>query len=412
MFLGMLISYVDRANLAVALPYMTDDLGLAAGASGLILGAFYWTYSAFQMPFGRLADRIGPRFLFAGAVVWWSFCTALTSVVKGFGGLFGLRLLLGVGEAAAFPSGIKTVGTWFPPSERGRASGIVASGSRAGSLLALPVVTALIGWIGWRGSFIVTGTIGLVWALAWVLYYRSPNQHPRVSEAELEHINAGRATEIDSDTKPLRWTTLIKNRNIMAVAFGFWCVTFVEYFFITWFPAYLVQERGFSLLKLGLLGSIPAITALIGQYVGGYTTDAMLRRGWSVTRARKSCIIAGSLLSSSIAFAAFADSAAAALVLLSISTASIMFAVASIYCLCSDLSPRAHASQGQEGSIAGIVNGISNTAGIASPAIIGLILGVTGSFVGGLVLAGAIAILAVVIFAFALQHVEPMTVSP
>ncbi|MCV7068318.1 MFS transporter [Mycolicibacterium farcinogenes] len=239
----------------------------------------------------------------------------------------------------------------------------------------------------------------LAWALIWVLYYRSPDRHPRVSDAELEHINSGRTTEIGSETKPLRWTSLIKNRNIMAVAFGFWCVTFVEYFFITWFPAYLVQERGFSLLKLGLLGSIPAITALIGQYVGGYTTDTLLRRGWSVTRARKSCIIAGCLLSSSIAFAGFADSAATALVLLSISTASIMFAVASIYCLCSDLSPRAHASQGQEGSIAGIVNGISNTAGIASPAIIGLILGVTGSFVGGLVLAGAIAILAVVIFA-------------
>ncbi|MDR6687749.1 ACS family glucarate transporter-like MFS transporter [Arthrobacter sp. 1088] len=408
-FLGMLISYIDRANLAVSLPYLKEDLGIAAGLSGLILGAFYWTYAACQMPLGRLVDRVGPRFLFAGAVVWWSICTALTSAVKGFGGLFGLRLLLGVGEAAAFPSGIKTVGTWFPLSERGRASGIVASGARAGSLLALPVVTALIAFVGWRGSFIITGAIGVVWAVVWVLYYRSPEKHSKVSPAELEFITEGRSTA-DDKREPIRWTKLIKNRNVTSVALGFWCVTFVEYFFITWFPTYLVQDRGFNLLQLGVLGMIPAITALIGQYLGGYTTDALLRRGWSVTRSRKTCIIVGSLLSSVIAFAAIAESAAVALALLSISTASIMFAVASIYCLPGDLSPRKEGVQSQEGSIAGIINGISNTAGIASPAIIGFILGATGSFVYGLFLAGAIAVLGVIFFAFGLKKIEPMTI--
>ena len=409
-FLGLAISYIDRANLAVALPYMQHDLGLAAGLGGLLLGGFYWTYSVLQLPFGHAVDRAGPRFLFGAAVLWWSVCTAATSVVSGFGALFGLRLLLGAGEAAAFPASVKAVGTWFPPSERGIATGIYVSGARCGTLLSVPVVTALIGWIGWRSSFIATGALGVVWAAVWVWHYRAPREHRGVSESELALITEGREAPAPGQERPaIPWLEMLRHRNVLAVSLGYFCITFVEYFFITWFPSYLVQDLGFTLLQLGVFGTIPAFSAILGQWSGGYVADALVRRGLTVTRARKSCIVGGALTSSVIAVAAFVRSPGLALALLSISTAALTFADASVWCLPADLSPRDQGPDvGWEGSIAGIVNGISNLAGIASPAVIGLAVGMTHSFVFGLVTAGVLAIVAVLIFVFGVGPIEPL----
>lgn len=149
-FLAITINYIDRANLSVALPYMKQDLHLTTEQSGWILGAFFWIYSLFQLPIGRLVDRFGARSIFALAVAWWSLFTALTPLMRGFAGLFGVRLALGIGEAGAFPAATRTVQEWFPDHERGTASGIYDSGVRGGTLLSIPLVTALIAWVGWK----------------------------------------------------------------------------------------------------------------------------------------------------------------------------------------------------------------------------------------------------------------------
>lgn len=413
-FVGLTIAYVDRANLSVALPYMTKELDIDPKLSGLILGAFFWTYSLFQIPMGWLVDRYGNRILYAAAVAWWSVITMATAAVRGIGSLLGARLLLGVGEAAAFPACTKLVEQWFPRHERGTASGIYDSGARGGTLLAMPLVTALIAWLGWRGSFIVTGALGLIWVLFWIWLYRSPRHHPMINAAELEYIESGQQREAaedripDTDLPELRFRDLFRYRTVLGMALGFSCQSFVIYFFITWFPSYLVEARGFSLLELGLLGSLPGIVAFAGNFVGGWVSDLLVRRGHSLTFARKSCIVGGMLASSGIAAAAVVDSGMVALALLSLSFGGVTFATSSIVALPADIAPRTATSWAA--SIQGIQNSVSNLAGVASPFVIGWIYSTTGSFVGGLVAAGAVAIGGCLVYLFVVGRIEPLEV--
>lgn len=191
-FLANTVNYIDRANLAVAAPSIRQELGLDAAAMGLVLSGFFWTYSVMQLPFGWFADRVGAKLALSVAVVWWSAFTAATALARGFGSLLGVRLLLGAGEAGAYPTCAKVTAQWFPRAERGLASSIFDSGSRVGSALSLPVVTWLIGGFGWRTSFVVTGALGFVWVVAWLLLYRDPERHPAVSREMLERQAAER----------------------------------------------------------------------------------------------------------------------------------------------------------------------------------------------------------------------------
>lgn len=205
---AIVTNYMDRANLSVALPFMDKELGLSSGEAGLILGAFFWTYAIFQVPAGMLVDKVGARLAFAGAVVWWSVLTMATSLARGSVSLLSLRLLLGVGEAAAFPAATKFVERWFPRNERALATGIYDSGARGGTLIALPVCTALIMAFGWKASFIFCGAIGLIWVLVWLwVGSEYPSENKYVNEAEAKHIVAGQATGSPERAR-VRWTRL------------------------------------------------------------------------------------------------------------------------------------------------------------------------------------------------------------
>jgi len=176
-------------------------------------------------------------------------------------------------------------------------------------------------------AIVATGALGVVWAAVWVWHYRAPREHRGVSESELALITEGREAPAPGQERPaIPWLEMLRHRNVLAVSLGYFCITFVEYFFITWFPSYLVQDLGFTLLQLGVFGTIPAFSAILGQWSGGYVADALVRRGLTVTRARKSCIVGGALTSSVIAVAAFVRSPGLALALLSISTAALTFA--------------------------------------------------------------------------------------
>lgn len=413
-FAGLTIAYVDRANLAVALPYMTKDLNIDPALSGLILGAFFWTYALFQIPMGWMVDRFGNRTVYAAAVAWWSLMTAATALVRGGASLIGLRLLMGAGEAAAFPACTKLVERWFPRHERGTASGIYDSGARGGTLLATPLVTALIAWVGWRGSFVIAGALGLIWVAVWLKVYRDPQQHSKVNAAELAYIEAGQVqhTASDSETDPdapeLRFWDLFRYRTIWGMALGFSCQSFVIYFFITWFPSYLVEGRGFSLLQLGIWGSVPAITAFIGNFVGGWVSDMLVRRGHSVTFARKSCIVGGMLVSSLIGLAAVVDSSVMALLLLSLSFGGVTFATSSIVTLPTDVAPRS--ARSWAATIQGIQNSVSNVAGALSPMVIGVLFSISGSFVPGLLSAAGMALVGCLVYIFVVGKAEPLEV--
>jgi D-galactonate transporter len=398
------INYIDRANLAVAAPIMQRELGFDAATMGLILGGFFWTYSFMQMPFGWFADRFGARISLSLAVVWWSIFTAFTSVARGAYTLLGCRLLLGVGEAGAYPSCAKVTANWFPRSERALASSIFDSGSRIGAALSLPLVAWLISAFSWQTSFIVTGALGVVWAVVWIVVYRDPENHRSVTPEQLARLQAERGTKaVDGPKVP--WSSLFRYRTVWGMMIGFFCLNFVIYFFITWFPTYLVQARGFSMKELGTLGLLPGLVAIPSGWLGGFTSDALYRRGWSLTAARKTCLVGGMLMSSVITLSVFAPNVYLALVCFAIAYGSLAFTAASIWSLPGDVAPTpAHVA-----SIGGIQNFASNLAGIVTTTFTGVMLTITsGSFIVPLTVAGGFCVLGAATYLFMVGEIAPL----
>ncbi|HET7083420.1 MAG TPA: MFS transporter [Rhizomicrobium sp.] len=399
------INYIDRANLAVAAPTIRHELGLNAAVMGVVLGAFFWTYAVMQMPFGWFADRVGTRIALAAAVVWWSISTALTATARSLGALTTWRLLLGVGEAGAYPSGAKLNVTWFPRSERAIAASIFDSGSRIGAALSLPLVAWLIGSFGWRTSFAVTGLLGIAWTIIWLIFYRDPENHPSVTPEQLAFLQAERSAK----GPDIPWSSLFRYRTIWGMMIGFFCLNFVIYFFITWFPTYLVQARGFSLAQLGTLGLLPGLISIPCGWLGGFASDALYRRGWSLTAARKTCLVGGMLMSSVITFSVFAPNAYIALAFFAVAYGSLAFTAASIWSLPGDVAPTpAHVA-----SIGGIQNFAANIAGIVTTTFTGLMLTITsGSFVVPLMTAGGFCLLGAVVYLFVIKEVAPLPARP
>lgn len=405
-FLANVINFIDRANLAIAAPYITTELGLDAAQMGLILSAFFWTYAMLQMPAGWFIDKVGVRVSLALAVGWWSVFTIFTGAARGVTQLTGARLMLGIGEAAAIPSFVKVAYNWFPRSERGLASSIFDSGSRVGSALSLPLVAWLISTVGWRGSFYITGLIGVVWALAWWFIYRDPEVYRAIAPKAVDALLAQRsAPTTTSPTAKIAWSSLFRHRTIWGIMIGMFCLNFAIYFFITWFPSYLLQARGFSLASLGTLGMLPALMAIPGGWLGGYLSDSLIRRGWSSTAARKTCLVFGMLMSSSIALSALVESTAACLALFALAYASLSFAGANVWTLPGELAP----TPKQVASIGGIQNFAGNLAGIVTTTFTGVMLTITkGSFVIPLAVAGGLCVVGALSYLFLVGKIEPL----
>lgn len=353
LFLGLAIAYVDRANLGAAAPRIQDDLGIGAEQLGLALGVFPLALAATQIPASLMVDRYGPRGMYFFAAIWWSLCTMAVSLVRGIGSLFALRALLGIGESPAYSASLKAASEWFPKRERALASSFYDLGSEFGGAVALPLVTLLIAVFGWRGSFVATGVIGIAWAVWWLASYRTPREHPRLSAEELRYIEDGGARLPSGHGEPrgVRWITLLRYRTVWGLILGFVCRVFVTFFFITWFPSYLVNEHGFTLLETGLLGAIPGLLAIVADIAGGAFSDHLVRRGVGVTRARKIPLVTGMLAASVVGLAAFAPSGGLALALLAVSYCGVAFCTGALWSLPADIAP----GPGNVASIAGLV---------------------------------------------------------
>ncbi|MGF6612401.1 ACS family D-galactonate transporter-like MFS transporter [Paraburkholderia sp. WSM4175] len=400
-FLAIAVNYIDRANLAVAAPQIEKALGIGPAEMGFILSGFFWTYALMQMPFGWFVDRVGARIALPLAVGWWSVFTAATAVTTSVAGMFGCRLLLGVGEAGAYPSCAKLVSQWFEPKERAIATSIFDSGSRVGSALSIPVVALIIGTLGWKAAFVLTGLLGAVWIVGWFVIYRNP-----VRDAMVTARNAAPAAQARGGQDNVTWVSLFRHRTLWGMMLGFFCLNFVIYFFITWFPSYLVQTRGFSLKSLGTLGMIPALIAIPGGWLGGYVSDALFRRGWSLTAARKTCMVGGMLLSSVITLSAFTENTYLMLAFFGIAYGSLAFAAASIWSLPCDVAPTPR----HVASIGGIQNFASNLAGIVITTFTGVMVAMTkGSFTIPLVVAGAFCFLGAFSYLFIVGRIEPLS---
>ncbi|WP_199544880.1 MFS transporter [Paraburkholderia kururiensis] len=406
-FLAIAVNYVDRANLAVAAPQIQHALGIGPAEMGLILSGFFWTYAFMQMPFGWFVDRVGARIALPLAVGWWSLFTAATAGATSVASMFGCRLMLGVGEAGAYPSCAKLVAQWFRPAERALATSIFDSGSRVGSALSIPLVALIISTLGWKASFIITGVVGFVWVVGWFAIYRAPAHADMTgADGEVPATTPSAQRRAGSDEPSVSWGSLFRYRTLWGMMLGFFCLNFVIYFFITWFPSYLVATRGFSLKSLGTLGVIPALMSIPGGWIGGLVSDALFRRGWSLTAARKTCMVGGMLMSSVITLCAFTSNIWLMLAFFGISYGSLAFAAASIWSLPADVAPTPR----HVASIGGIQNFASNLAGIVITTFTGAMVQLTqGSFTIPLVVAGGFCFLGAFSYLVIVGRIEPLS---
>lgn len=406
LFVSVVVTFMDRSNLSITAPAMRHDLGIDTVHMGWILSAFGWTYAFCQIPAGWLVDRVAPRFFYPAILILWSIATVMLGVVGSVLSLICIRLLIGALEAPSYMINNMVVSSWFPDRERAGAIGFYTSGQFVGLAFLTPLLLLLQTHYGWRAVFFTTGIGGLVWGLIWLWAYRTPRESKRANAAEIAEIEAGGAlTELGSTHKEkskVTWnefTTVFKYRKLWGVYIGQFAVTSCQWFFLTWFPTYLVEFRHLSFVKTGLYASVPFLAAFVGVLLSGFVSDRLLRGGNSLSVARKTPIICGLLLSSSIIGANYVE--APELVIAFMALAFFGNGLASIgWSLISSVAPRRLI-----GLTGGTFNFISNLSGITTPLIIGY-LAQGGNFAPGLTYIATVAVIGALAYILMIGKVE------
>ena len=400
---GTLCNYLDRAVLGVAAPAMTTELGLDAVMMGLLFSAFSWTYAAAQIPGGAFLDRVGTRVAYFWSVTLWSVFTLLQGLASSLAMLLTFRFGLGIAEAPCFPANSRVLTSWFPQQERARATGVYSVGQYFGLAFLSPLLFWIVAAAGWRALFVICGVVGLIFAVVWLRLYREPHESASVNQLELDHIRAGGGLGIVDRPTPFDWRNigrLLKRRQILGASIGQFAGNSTLVFFLTWFPTYLATERQMAWLKVGFYAVLPFIAASVGVLTGGWLSDALIKRTGSATIGRKLPIIAGLLLASTIVAANYVQSNELVIAILSLA----FFGQGMVnlgWTLITDVAPR-----GLVGLTGGVFNLFANLAGIATPMVIGIIVGATGSFYYGLAYIAAVAILGVLSYVFVVGEVK------
>lgn len=373
-FLLSVVTYLDRVSISAAAPFIMADLHLTVLQMSVVFSAFTLAYSIFEIPSGWLGDVRGARRVLTRIVVWWSAFTMLTGLAQGLRSLVVIRFLFGAGEAGAFPNMARAFSRWFPARERGRANGVLFLGSRVGGMLSAPVALLLIrGW-GWRASFAAIGSIGLVWAAWWYVWYRDrPGDHAAVNPEELAWIEQDQPAAAGAG-RAVPWRAMARSRTVYAIGAMYFTYGYGLYFYFTWLPTYLIEVLGFSITAGGLFASLPFLLAGIANIAGGALTDTLARtRGLRVARSGLGfaafLVCAALVLASTIAVAPVAKA-----LLLACALASVDLALSACWAVCLDIG-RDHA-----GVITGYMNTIGNLGGLVTPLVFGYAVERLGSW--------------------------------
>jgi ACS family glucarate transporter-like MFS transporter len=338
LFLNLFINFMHRINLSVAAPAIARDFRWDAGKMGLLFSSYQWTYCLFLLLWGWLSDRAGTRMINGLSVAIWSVAGMLTGVAATFGSMLATRLALGAGEAASFPTSGKVIRQWFPAKERGLATAIFNAGSFAGPAFSAPLVAWLLLKEGWRVSFMITGSLGFVWVILWLKFFRSPSECSWLPEEERNYILA----QTDSQTKvaiPPKGSLfrLMGRRTMWGLFLTQGCCAYTMLLFLFWLPSYLVQSRHMSLVKASWFTSIPYVTAVILGLLIGKLSDSVLARDAIKHGKRRTLLIVFILLSCTVLLINMVANEVLLLLLISISLACISSALSLNIALTNDL---------------------------------------------------------------------------
>lgn len=367
------ISYLDRVCISMAGPFIQDDLHLTDRQLGIVFGAFTFAYAALEMPAGWLADRFGPRLMLARVVIWWSLMTAATGCVGGFASLLIVRFLFGMGEAGTFPGISRAYVRWLPDRAHGNAFGLAIMTALVGGALTQKLTAFLLapGRLSWRWVFPLYALAGVAWAVAWYWWFRDdPHNHRSVNEAELRVIGC----HPPAPHPPVPWRAMIRNRSMLAICGMYFGVIYGWYFFISWFPKYLMKARGFDLKATGSLAMWPLLCMGAGVAFGGWLSDVLTRR-WGSRAGRRTPGLIGLPLASVIFLAGtLTNDPKHAAIWMGLAAGFASMGVAPGWAVCLEIGGK-HA-----GVVAGAMNTFGNLGGTLMPLVMGWCLDLWGSW--------------------------------
>jgi ACS family D-galactonate transporter-like MFS transporter len=406
--IGVLVNYFDRVNLSVAHAALITSFAISNITFGYLSAAYNWTYTLCQLPVGVLLDRFGVRRVGRISSFIWSVASFAAAITPNLGGFFAARLLLGIGEAPTFPSNAKAIGYWFPARERSSATSIFDGAAKFASAIGVPMIGILLLKVGWRWSFAATGMVSFLYFLLFCRVYRDPSEDPELTSEERYYIleKDAAAPLLPAETASLGY--LIRQPKVIGVALGFGAYNYVFYLLLTWLPSYLSSALHIDLLHSFLYTGVPWLIATASELlIGGWLVDRLLERGWNASGVQRTVLIGGTTLGLGIIGAAYAQTAATALLWISISLAGLSAASAVGWSVPSLIGP-----QGSVGTLGGIQNFSSQVSGILAPIVTGYLVTARHSFGWAFGVAGVYLSIGISAYIFLLGRLERIPSEP
>ncbi|HEY6816258.1 MAG TPA: MFS transporter [Croceibacterium sp.] len=413
LFFVITINYIDRQVLGVLKPVIEDDLGWSEIDYSNIVLAFQASYAVGLLVVGRLLDRVGTRLGMAVAIALWSLAAMFHGAARTVLAFILARIALGLAESAAYPGAVKAVAEWFPRRERALAVGFLNAGANVGVMMTPIVGIMVAGFYGWQAAFYVTGAIGLLVLTAWLLLFRDPREHPKVTAEELAYIEQDGE---DAAGKPLGWLDALRQRQAWYFICGKFFTDPVWYLFLFWLPDFFVKTQGMDLFPKadeGIFSTIgPALVAVylmadVGSIAGGWLSSRFIKQGWSVNRARKTTLFLAALCAVPLLLVLEVGQPLLVVLIIGLATAGHQAFSSNIFTMISDLYPRrAVATVAGLGGCAGAIGGML----IASAT--GLSLEYLGSYMPLMIYAGIAYLLAFTVIHLLVPKMEPAPVAP
>ncbi len=382
------INYIDRGSLSLAVPVLKDELHLSPWQLGILLSSFFWTYTSFQIISGWLVDRFNVNWVLAGGFFIWTIATATTGFVHGFEMLLIMRLILGAGESVAFPSYCKILAKHFPEALRGRANSFISAGIAGGPAFGIFFGAMLIGRYGWRPFFIGLGLISLLWLPPWKMW-----------------MPKGPGLDVSPTAQTPGILEILKQRSAWGTFVGLFAFNYLSYFLLTWLPSFLVNERNFSMQKMGTIGGIAYLLLALSALLCGWFSDLWIARGATPTLVRKTFTTTGLAISSfsCLAVVVFAFDSRLAVLFLFVTCAGAGLCTANLWSITQTIAGPLAA-----GKWSGLQNCFGNLAGIIAPALTGFVVQRTGHFFWAFAATAAVLLTGALSWAFVVGRVEPV----
>jgi ACS family hexuronate transporter-like MFS transporter len=398
LFFAATINYIDRQVIGILKPTLQAEIGFNEVEYSWIVFYFQLAYAIGLLLVGRLMDWLGTRTGFSVAIVVWSVAAMAHALARSVFGFSAARFALGLGEAGNFPASIKTVAEWFPKKERAFATGVFNAGTNVGALATPLLVPVIVGLWGWQWAFILTGAIGFIWLIFWLLLYRKPEEHPRLSASELAYI---RSDPPEPETR-IPWAKLLPHRQTWAFAIGKFMTDPIWWVYLFWLPDFLHKQHGLSLKQFGLPLATIYIIADVGSIGGGWLSSTLIKRGWSINRGRKTAMLVCALAVIPIVIAAKTSNLWVAVVLIGIAAAAHQGWSANLFTMASDMFPRQAV-----GSVVGMGGMMGSIGGMMIARLVGEILQRTGSYVPIFIIAASAYLLALLVIHLLAPRLEP-----